>query len=164
MQSGRLQPGLERSERRVVSAASEAWYAAEAFWLLRTTKRRLKARGLQFVIDEALKSKATLRSGTEEAFARLGKSIADSVIRIHPGLNRCLERSLFTWSFLIRHGVRAEFIIAVRKYPFASHAWVEFRGIPLTPLPRFARSPYRVILRVPTSWQASASRAGLRAS
>jgi transglutaminase superfamily protein len=46
-------------------------------------------------------------------------------IRIFPGVNRCLETSLVAWLFLARRGFDVELIVAVRRYPFAAHAWVE---------------------------------------
>jgi hypothetical protein len=42
---------------------------------------------------------------------------------------RCLQRSAATTCLLRWYGVPAEMVIAVQKFPFRAHAWVECNGI-----------------------------------
>ncbi len=43
----------------------------------------------------------------------------------------CLPKSLALYSLLRYQRVPAELVIAVRRYPFGAHAWVEHRGTAL---------------------------------
>ena len=48
-----------------------------------------------------------------------------------PGRALCLEQSLTLYVCLRRAGIGAELRIGVQPYPFAAHAWVEYRGEPV---------------------------------
>jgi transglutaminase-like putative cysteine protease len=43
----------------------------------------------------------------------------------------CLPKSLTLYSLLRSQRVPAHLVIAVRRYPFGAHAWVEYRGAPV---------------------------------
>jgi hypothetical protein len=47
---------------------------------------------------------------------------------IYPRRVECLHRSLTVFIMLRRRGIPAAFHLSVRKYPFASHAWIERDG------------------------------------
>ncbi len=48
-----------------------------------------------------------------------------------PGRALCLEQSVAVYLCLRRAGVPAELRIGVQPFPFAAHAWVEYRGEPV---------------------------------
>jgi hypothetical protein len=48
-----------------------------------------------------------------------------------PGRVECLEQSMALYFLLRRHGVAAELRFGVRMMPFAAHAWVLHRGVPV---------------------------------
>jgi hypothetical protein len=48
-----------------------------------------------------------------------------------PGRVECLEQSIALYYLLRRHGVSAELRFGVRTMPFAAHAWVMHRGVPV---------------------------------
>jgi transglutaminase-like putative cysteine protease len=48
-----------------------------------------------------------------------------------PGRALCLEQSLTLVSLLRRAGIDARLRFGVQPYPFAAHAWVEYKGSPL---------------------------------
>ena len=50
---------------------------------------------------------------------------------LYPGRALCLEQSLVLYYCLRRRGINATFRIGVQAYPFAAHAWVEYRGYPI---------------------------------
>jgi hypothetical protein len=51
---------------------------------------------------------------------------------LYPGRAKCLEQSLTLYYLLRRQGVNVKFIMGVQVYPFGAHAWVEYRGEPVT--------------------------------
>jgi transglutaminase-like putative cysteine protease len=48
-----------------------------------------------------------------------------------PGRAICLEQSLALYVLLRRRGVPVELRLGVQAVPFAAHAWVELRGVPV---------------------------------
>lgn len=58
----------------------------------------------------------------------------------------CLPRSLCVYYLLRRRGVAVEFLLGVKTFPFAGHAWVEYNGCAIDESPsNVAR--YAVLLR-----------------
>lgn len=55
----------------------------------------------------------------------------DTAAAFFPGRALCLEQSLALYVCLRRAGVPVELRIGVQPYPFAAHAWVEYRGTPV---------------------------------
>jgi hypothetical protein len=49
----------------------------------------------------------------------------------YPGRALCLEQSLALYYLLRRQGVGVRYCQGVQAYPFAAHAWVEYRGEPI---------------------------------
>jgi hypothetical protein len=50
---------------------------------------------------------------------------------LYPGRALCLEQSLVLYYCLRRRHIAATFRIGIQAYPFAAHAWVEYRGRPI---------------------------------
>jgi hypothetical protein len=48
-----------------------------------------------------------------------------------PGRALCLEQSLALYVCLRRAGVAVGLRLGVQPYPFAAHAWVEYKGEPV---------------------------------
>lgn len=63
---------------------------------------------------------------------------------LFPGRALCLERSLTLYHYLRRRGVGVEYVMGVQMYPFAAHAWVEYRGQIINDVPEHVRR-YRSI-------------------
>lgn len=59
----------------------------------------------------------------------------------------CLPKALTTFHLLRRQGIPADLCFAVKKFPFAAHAWVEVYGEPLDDEPARLRR-YTVLHRV----------------
>lgn len=101
----------------------------EALLLLRQIRSELRSDGLGAVLDLSGKQAALSRRGysAPRAEAQLDEALGavTFAIRIFPGVTRCLETSLVAWLFLARRGFDVELLFAVRRYPFAAHAWVE---------------------------------------
>lgn len=51
---------------------------------------------------------------------------------LYPGRAKCLEQSLTLYYLLRCQGVSVKFVMGVQVYPFGAHAWVEYRGEPVT--------------------------------
>ena len=59
----------------------------------------------------------------------------------------CLPKSLTIYYLVRKQGIPAELCIGVKKFPFAGHAWVEYRGRIIDDFPK--RVPlYTVMTRV----------------
>jgi hypothetical protein len=50
---------------------------------------------------------------------------------LYPGRALCLEQSLALYYLLRRQGVGVKYCQGVQPYPFAAHAWLEYRGEPI---------------------------------
>jgi len=59
---------------------------------------------------------------------------------------QCLEQALATYYLLQKKGIAANLCIGVRKRPFASHAWVEYRGKVIN-APASTKDGFSVLLR-----------------
>jgi hypothetical protein len=51
---------------------------------------------------------------------------------IYPGRALCLEQSLIVYYVLRRQGIPVQFAMGVQHLPFVAHAWVEYKGEPIT--------------------------------
>lgn len=87
---------------------------------LRWIERRSATRCVSASINE---NQDELVTSTEYAVAMAGA--------LFPGRALCLEQSLTLYYFLRRAGVASELRIGVQPNPFAAHAWVEVKGIPV---------------------------------
>lgn len=82
-----------------------------------------------------------------EKIIDLARASAEHVFRWHPVANKCLEQSLLLCRYLVRRGIKAELIVAVRKYPFESHAWARWGEVDLTAPPASHPEDFQVIAR-----------------
>lgn len=67
------------------------------------------------------------KSGTIDDVARLNQTVTKACT-YYPKAAACLQRSLTLLWMLWRRGLPAELVIGIRRFPFESHAWVEFQG------------------------------------
>jgi hypothetical protein len=61
-----------------------------------------------------------------------------------PGRAACLERSLALYCYLRSRGVAVEYRLGARLYPFAAHAWIEYRGVPINDVPEHVTHFYPI--------------------
>jgi hypothetical protein len=64
---------------------------------------------------------------TPEMLANVARKV-DTAAAFFPGRALCLEQSLALYTCLRRSGILADLRIGAQPYPFAAHAWVEYRG------------------------------------
>lgn len=57
--------------------------------------------------------------------ARVAQAVRRSALYYRPGA-RCLPQALAVARLLRREGFPVTFVVAVRRFPFAAHAWVEW--------------------------------------
>jgi len=63
----------------------------------------------------------------ESTLNRIRESYA-AATRVYPRHVECLQRALTVFVLSRRRHIQLRFHISVRKFPFASHAWVEYEG------------------------------------
>ena len=51
---------------------------------------------------------------------------------LYPGRSQCLEQSVTSFILLRRRGIDVQLRLGVQPYPFAAHAWLDYRGVPVT--------------------------------
>ncbi len=120
--------------------------------LFRVT-RSLSSRGFSSTYNAILREvdAYTIRSENQEltllaavtAFAQ-----AEEFFNLKTAPADCLPRSLALFQFLRRVGLPAEHCIGVQHFPFAAHAWTEFRGQVVHDDPE-NQERYTVIARIP---------------
>jgi hypothetical protein len=76
-----------------------------------------------------------------DAYSRAGS--------LYPRHVECLPRSLTLFMMARRRGIPVVFHVSVRKFPFASHAWVNFNG-PLLPNEASLIGSLTTILTIPS--------------
>ena len=86
-------------------------------------------------------------SGDLEAIKATEYAVAMAAA-LYPGRALCLERSLVLYHYLRRVGQPVTFCLGVQPFPFAAHAWVEYRNEPVNDVPEhvkwFTRLPSHV--------------------
>ena len=73
--------------------------------------------------------------------------LIDKVCFLFWGDAECLHRSLIGYKLLRRMGVEVELVVGVKKFPFGSHAWIEYDNEIINDLKEI-RSSYHEVLRV----------------
>lgn len=68
-------------------------------------------------------------------FVAFTRDLARSVLKWHLLTNSCVPDSLLPCWFLGRRGIKAEFEIVVRQFPFMAHAQAFWQELPLTDPP-----------------------------
>lgn len=124
--------------------------------LLPAVKRQLAREGVEPTAVRATtvsrrRRRSSARATTGSAPTEVAEASARlrAVLRWTPVAAKCLEESLVLCRYLSRRGIQTELVVAVRKYPFEAHAWVEWDGQALTPLPEVHPEQFRVISRYP---------------
>lgn len=123
---------------RTPSALTRISYLLELYGLYFAVALRLKRQGLKKTVAHCttLRPRAHPRSEEEEAeLVRLTKALTRRVLKWHVLPNSCVPDALLACWFLARHGVKADFVIIVRQYPFMAHAQARWRDLPLTEAP-----------------------------
>lgn len=123
--------------------------AVELATLLVLVKRRLARLGFQRTVVSctAVGRRRGFDADEERRVVELAANLMPSVLRWHPVPSRCLEQALVVCWFLGRRGIKAEFVIAVRKYPFEAHAWARWAEVALTSPPSPRPEQFQVIGR-----------------
>lgn len=109
---------------------------ARNLWLITWIKVMLRARGVEGTM-KWIHSTTRQRPRDQASWADI-RAIEYHVAMagaLYPGRALCLEQSLTLYFLLRKAAVDARFVMGVQPYPFAAHAWVEYRGIPLTDVP-----------------------------
>jgi Transglutaminase-like superfamily len=85
-------------------------------WLTNKVRRLSSSRAADATVDAAAVIAATCRA-IETASAYYYRTKRD-----------CLPKAMLAYYLLNREGVKGQLCIAVRKFPFKAHAWVEYDG------------------------------------
>lgn len=143
-----LEP-TRRTRQRPTHRIRGLRYLLELWVLLAIVRFRLTRRGFEPTIRWATDVRGERDPGAPGALdiAELAKTQAQRVFRWHPVANKCLEQSLLLCRFVARRGLKAEIIMAVRKYPFESHAWTVLGDVELTDPPERHPEAFKEIAR-----------------
>ncbi len=79
-------------------------------------------------LQNLCRPKSTNVPGNSCALLESLKESYSCAVHFYPRYIDCLPRSITLFLMARRRGVPVRFKISVRKYPFASHAWVDFDG------------------------------------
>jgi len=125
--------------QKVASGAAHTHHFLEMYLLLAIVSIELSKKGMRRVLQRCTSPgplEAMCSESEEARLVELARMLSNQASRAHFLENACMERALATCWFLRRRGVKADFVLAVRKRPFSGHAWAEWRGRRLDdPLP-----------------------------
>jgi hypothetical protein len=104
-----------------------------AWWTLLATARSLAARGFAATyarLSRPESGKETADGAQDELFSTAMRAFAraEQFVYLKRAPADCLPRSLALFEFLRSLGFAVEHRIGVRQFPFAAHAWTEYRG------------------------------------
>jgi Transglutaminase-like superfamily len=136
---------LGRRER--LSVATRLGLCAEILLAYGRARRALRTRTFPAVAAEMRRWANPSCSAGDDAYAT-GMRLGAAVARVLGWLSRdsrCLTTSLVLTVLLAKRGIPTTLVIGVRSDPFAAHAWVEHRGLPLLPA---AAAPFERLLEV----------------
>lgn len=126
--------------------------AVELYCLYFVIVLRLRRGGLKKTVAQctALRPPARpLFEAGEAETAALARDLTRKVLKWHLLPNSCVPDALLACWFLARRGVKADFVITVRQYPFMAHAQACWRDLPLTEPPPASTAPesYTTLMR-----------------
>lgn len=105
---------------------------ARALWWQRRVERQLAARGFNLalrrtreVLDQV--PDRPRRAGRPDVIDRFVAAFAHASL-IRTAADRCLTRSLAMALVLASFGLRCTVVLAVKRSPFAAHAWTQHAG------------------------------------
>ena len=114
------------------------FYFVEAYVLYFLIALRLRRHGLKKAVTLCQKMrpfKGVPHGMTADQFVSFTQDLTHSVLKWHLLSNSCVPDSLLPCWFLARRGIKAEFVIIVRQFPFMAHAQAFWQEIPLTEPP-----------------------------
>ncbi|MEM7331978.1 MAG: lasso peptide biosynthesis B2 protein [Chloroflexota bacterium] len=130
-----------RSETVSLSRINSFWksiYFVEMILLYFLVAIRLRRYSLKKAVDLCTKLRplTSLPNGlSTDEFVFFTRDLARSVIRWHLLSPSCIPDSLLVCWFLARRGIKAEFVIIVRNFPFMAHAQAFWNDALLTDPP-----------------------------
>jgi hypothetical protein len=118
--------------------------AVELYCLYFVILLRLRRGGLKKTVAQCtrLRSRARPLSESDEVETVLRtRDLTRKVLKWHLLPNSCVPDALLPCWFLARRGIKADFVITIRQYPFMAHAQARWRELPLTAPPPDATAP-----------------------
>jgi hypothetical protein len=82
-------------------------------------------------VERTTQSSASSRTHSVAADIENLARVVATVAAFLPGRQRCLEQSLALHYLLRSNGIVSVFRLGVQPHGFVSHAWVEWRGVPI---------------------------------
>ena len=119
-----------------VNSIRKALYFVELYIRYFVVFIRLRRYGLKKTVDLCTELSHSKDTGMADGeFVALTRSLTESVLKWHLMPNKCVPDSLLPCWFLARRGIKAEFVIIVRQFPFMAHAQAYWNEMPLTDPP-----------------------------
>lgn len=102
------------------------WQVAAAAFSIQTTKRALRRRSLQRMIDRLVRLKSRVRGQEIEpcSMSRISAAFEATSLFLSPH-RQCLPRSLALATRLASLGANVTLVIGVANNPFSAHCWVQ---------------------------------------
>jgi transglutaminase superfamily protein len=102
--------------------------------LLCVLKIALKSRGFGWTVRYIRRRIQAIPASTavSSEAVKACEYIVAMAAAFYPGRALCLEQSLVLYYLLRRRGIAVKYCQGVQFYPFAAHAWIEYRGEPIT--------------------------------
>ena len=82
--------------------------------------------------DERLTRRDAWCESVDRALMTATVRAVATVAALYPGRARCLEQSMTLYWMFRRRGVGVRLRLGAQPYPFEAHAWIEYRGEPLS--------------------------------
>lgn len=120
---------LPAQESQLVKVPSVLRSGVTIFAIKMSLKVRGYGRTIQWIQREVRGVPATASADVEAVKA--AEHAVAMAGALYPGRALCLEQSLVLYYLLRRQGVAVRYCQGVQPYPFAAHAWVEYRGEPI---------------------------------
>lgn len=121
-----------------VTPLRKAVYFVELYLLYFLVALRLKRHGMKGSVALCLRQRKFKGVGgglSAEQFVLLTKDLTRSVIKWHILPSTCVPDSLLPCWFLARRGIKADFVVMVRQFPFMAHAQTFWNDLPITDPP-----------------------------
>ena len=121
-----------------ISPLRKAIYFGEMYLLYFFIAIRLRRYGLKKSVNLCTRQrpfKGTPHQMSLPQFIAFTRDLTRSVLKWHLLTNSCVPDSLLPCWFLARRGIKADFEIVVRQFPFMAHAQAFWQEIPLTDPP-----------------------------
>lgn len=131
-----------------VSSFRKSLYFIEFYALYFLIAIRLRRHGLKKAVTLCTKLrrfKGTPKGISTDQFVSLTRDLTHSALKWHLLSNSCVPDSLLPCWFLARRGIKAEFVIIVRQFPFMAHAQAYWNELPLTAPPPEWSSPGKFV-------------------